>query len=90
MVLKKLHDKICDLLFPPRCVVCDRVMGGRDNGKGSCADCRDRLRLITEPRCMKCGAQLKDDESEYCKSCKEHRHYYDRVHKVLCRHAKPT
>lgn len=78
MVLKKLHDKICDLLFPPRCVVCDRVMGGRDNGKGSCADCRDRLRLITEPRCMKCGAQLKDDESEYCKSCKEHRHYYDR------------
>lgn len=78
MVLKRLHDKLCDLLFPPRCVVCDRVMGRTDVPKGTCASCRDVLKLIKEPRCLKCGAQLEEDETEYCNSCKNRRHYYDK------------
>ncbi len=78
MMLKTLHAKICDLIFPPRCPVCDRPMSSDDRKKGVCAECRGLLKPVREPRCMKCGAQLKDDETEYCRSCKGRRHYYDR------------
>ena len=78
MMLKALNGKICDLLFPPRCPVCDRVMAPGDRKKGVCAECRNDLKLIKEPRCLKCGAQLKADEEEYCRSCRGRRHYYDR------------
>ena len=78
MTLKTIHAIFCDLLFPPRCPVCDRVMAPSDRKKGVCAGCRDTLRLIKEPRCMKCGAQLKENEEEYCPSCRGRKHYFER------------
>lgn len=65
-----------DLLFPPRCPVCDRII---QFGKGDiCGDCLKKaepIRTVREPVCMKCGKPLEEEE-EYCFDCKKKRHLY--------------
>lgn len=63
-----------DLIFPPRCPMCDEVLG-LDEDK-ICKSCLDILPLIKEPTCMKCGKQLEDMEAEYCHDCsRRSRHF---------------
>ncbi len=78
MILKEFNRQLCDLLFPPRCPVCDRVMASGERKKGTCGECRVLLKPISEPRCLKCGARLESEEEEYCRSCRGRKHYYER------------
>lgn len=58
---------IKDLLFPPRCVICDEVVPmGRMT---VCDKCRHYIKPIEEPRCMKCGKRIEDETKEYCLDC---------------------
>lgn len=72
----KGNKLLLDLLFPRRCPVCDRITEGP--GQMVCRDCRKKIVYITEPCCMKCGRQLKDQEKEYCRECEDSRHLYVR------------
>ena len=57
-----VKDKIVELLFPRRCIVCDEpVEAGKEP---VCPSCREELRYVEEPFCMKCGKQLME-EQEY-------------------------
>ena len=67
---------LTDLLFPPRCPVCDRPV--KPFGRDICSECEGMLVRIREPRCLKCGKQLRDEGAEYCYDCGHRRHVYDR------------
>ena len=56
-----------DLIFPPRCPMCDEVLGLEEDK--ICNACLGLLPFIKEPTCMKCGKQLDDKEEEYCQDC---------------------
>ncbi len=62
-----------DLLFPPRCVICDEVTD--DKERGVCKACAGKIAYMKPPFCMKCGKKMNED-GEYCKDCmrKEHRY----------------
>jgi len=61
-----------DLLFPPRCVICDEVTD--DKARGVCKACTEKIAYIKPPFCMKCGKQVMEG-AQYCKDClrREHR-----------------
>ena len=62
-----------DLLYPPRCPICDKVVLP---GEGICAACRKKIRPAAEPACMKCGKPLVDSRQEYCADCRRKKHAF--------------
>ena len=60
-------------LYPDVCPVCSDVMTDQS---GICTTCREKLKYIHNPRCLKCGKQMSDREREYCYDCMTHRHSY--------------
>ena len=68
-----VKERIVDLLFPRRCVVCDEpVITGSEP---VCPECWGELLYIKEPFCMKCGKQLLT-QHEYCEDCQKKKHAY--------------
>lgn len=67
---------ILSLLYPPRCVCCDVVLGR--NEEGCCDKCAAALPWITGPACMKCGKAVAAPEEEYCEDCRRYPHEFDR------------
>ncbi len=70
----KIKERILDLVFPRRCVVCDEPTD--DPKKGVCRACRSKIVYIKDPFCMKCGKQLKQKNTEYCEDCQKRRHLW--------------
>ena len=60
-------DKILDIVFPPRCALCDTVMP--PGGGCVCGECKDKLSFVKEPRCFKCGKTVASSEEEFCMDC---------------------
>ncbi len=73
-IIRRIYRGILDLLFPPRCPICDKVQ--TIALRGICPECRKRVKYIREPRCMKCGKQLREQGQEYCKDCSERVHLF--------------
>ena len=70
--LKKVLDEIIDLVFPPRCPVCDRPLLISDKDRGICRKCIEILPVIKGDRCIKCGRALDDkNEENMCAECKK-------------------
>ncbi|SEP62412.1 comF family protein [Lachnospiraceae bacterium NE2001] len=69
-------EKFLDLLFPPRCALCDDVIPA--GGGHICSDCRKKLIPIKEPTCYKCGKEVNSVETEYCKDCEKRKRSYVR------------
>jgi ComF family protein len=63
--------QILDLIFPPRCPVCDGLLDVQELRSGSRihARCAGRLYPVTEPACFHCGRPLLQEEREYCEDC---------------------
>ena len=51
----KIKEGLSNIVFPPRCPVCDEVIYV---GKDTCEDCRKKVICIGEPSCKKCGKPL--------------------------------
>lgn len=66
-----------DLLFPRRCPVCLDVVS--PPGAWVCDVCRDKLRPVVQPCCMRCGRQLdkRDVVQEFCGNCREKRRSFE-------------
>lgn len=63
-----------DLLYPPRCPVCDGV---RFSGEPVCCPgCKEKLRFITGPACLCCGRPVGSEETEYCYDCAKRKRSY--------------
>lgn len=63
---------ILELLFPPRCPLCDRLLDVsaiRRKQKIHKA-CKKRLYPVSQPFCFHCGKPLEGREKEYCIDCR--------------------
>lgn len=56
-----------------RCPVCDGVL---PLGEQICPQCAEKLQLIHNPFCRKCGKALEDNRREYCGDCERGTHLY--------------
>lgn len=73
--IRKLLQKVIDLLFPRRCPVCGTVLKMDER---ICHDCKKTLGYITEPKCKKCGKPIRQTTQEYCTECDKAKHFYDK------------
>lgn len=64
-----------DCLYPQRCPICDRVI---QRGVGICKGCEDKIKLIGEPTCFKCGKKLLNDDEIFCYDCRKNPKSFDR------------
>lgn len=67
---------LIDMLYPARCPVCREIVIPK--GQRICCGCRDKLKVIAEPRCKKCGKPVEFEEQEYCSDCKHRDFHYVR------------
>ncbi len=68
-----------ELLYPPSCVLCGKVLptdsGKVDNGETLydfekvCETCKGKIKIMEEPTCMKCGKMVESPLVEYCHDC---------------------
>lgn len=72
--MHKFVKKIGELLYPPRCPICDRVNKLWD--KGICGNCLKNVQYVKPPRCLKCGKHIEDKNAEYCSDCEGGTHYF--------------
>ena len=70
-----VFQKIIDLLLPPRCLKCGKILG---TGGGLCPDCFNEITFIAKPYCSRC---LADSRSPFRLS--RSAVYYDEYSKPL-------
>lgn len=75
MNVKRFINMIPDLIFPPRCPVCNEIIS--EGGRLICSECEDNISYVEEPYCMKCGKPVPADDIEYCNDCISKKHKYE-------------
>lgn len=64
---------LLDLIFPPRCAVCDTVLSWGE--KEICKECRKKIQYIRGAVCFCCGKPVKTGQ-EYCFDCEKKKHEF--------------
>lgn len=75
-------QRILDMLYPVRCPVCDEIAIPKEDR--ICSLCRDKLKLISEPRCKKCGKPMEFQEKEYCTDCENKDYHFIHGYSLWC------
>ena len=70
---KSFGENILDILCPKTCPMCDKIISRHEN---ICTTCHSKLVYIHEPKCKKCGKELRDETKEYCADCSVKKHYF--------------
>ena len=60
-------ETLLSVIFPRRCPVCGEIV--LPKGQRICPPCVKKLDFVREPRCLKCGRTLADEQARYCHSC---------------------
>ena len=70
MWVQTLSDSCLDLLFPPRCAICNGYLKVH-GGKGICLACKGRVLPVEEPVCTSCGMEVyaKGSVTRVCGDC---------------------
>ena len=68
--MKSIIDRMLSVLYPKRCVACDKVLLKIEKETGFCRSCVGKIKLVGSVACMKCGGPLRDERTELCKNCK--------------------
>ena len=71
--ISQLDRAFLDLIYPQRCVICDKVISDKER---ICPACRKKIHAVKEPVCMKCGKPLSNPRKEYCGDCETKKHYF--------------
>ena len=66
--MKNIFTNILDLIFPPSCKTCGKVMRG-ERKVCFCRECWDSIRKIKDPFCLYCGKQLILSDDHFCADC---------------------
>ena len=73
---------VAELLFPPRCVICDEIQPISGKGESGlvgnyvCGKCRSYLAYTGTQVCQKCGKPLFNERVEYCPDCRKRPHAF--------------
>lgn len=68
----KILNAILNILLPPRCIKCGKILAGKN---GLCAECFGKIRFISAPLCHRCGRPFLSDNNlkfraiQYCGEC---------------------
>lgn len=73
-VIYKKYQQAISILYPVRCPVCDKPIGGYK--LACCANCQRKLPFIGNCRCFRCGKPVVSEETEYCLDCFGKTHSY--------------
>jgi ComF family protein len=65
--LRLLTGGLLDLVYPPRCLVCERY-----DIPSLCDDCAAAFTAIPEPVCAACGRSVEPELVECCRTCQAH------------------
>ncbi len=65
-----------NMLYPRRCPICSDI--AMPKGELVCPECMDNIPYVKEPRCYRCGKELRDERTEYCFDCSKHTMYYEK------------
>ena len=67
--MRRLLAGLVDLIFPPRCTGCGRVLGD-DDRPPFCPACQAEVRLLRSPLCTRCGAPFDGGAADHlCGAC---------------------
>lgn len=69
--IKGIIAPLLGVLYPKRCVACDKVLLKIEKEMGFCASCSTKVKLVGPVVCMKCGTPIADEREEFCKDCKK-------------------
>lgn len=69
---KKLLEGVLKLLYPSRCVFCEKLCE-----HSICEECKQELIYVEEPCCKKCGKPIRYDTQEYCHDCENREKMFD-------------
>lgn len=75
--MRELAEAFINILYPPVCPACGKVVKGTHGRSVPCDMCRKKFVYVGANHCMKCGKPLKDPDGEYCYDCSRIRHIYD-------------
>ncbi len=73
---RNIIDVFLELLYPKRCVACDKVLLNIEKEMGFCKACSKKIKLVGPDYCLKCGAPVNNKE-ELCHNCKNSGHYFE-------------
>ena len=73
--IASLVSAAADLICPPRCPLCERILLPEEGLV--CSGCRRKLEFIKEPFCLRCGKPLERPDREFCPDCERKPHLYD-------------
>ncbi len=65
--VKSFFDRVIDLIFPRKCIVCENIFDIRAKEKGVCEKCIAIFEKPSGKTCPKCG---RETEQEYCYVCR--------------------
>ena len=68
-----IKEGLLQILFPPRCVVCDEILEAElmRCGRRIHSDCERKLYPVGSNVCFRCGKPLASEAQEYCFDCKK-------------------
>ncbi len=79
--LRIFRRKLEDILYPPRCIICDELL--ETNEQGIHKSCIHLLYPVNEPTCMHCGRPFALPQREYCYDCERKHRKHTRQGKSL-------
>ncbi|SDB38205.1 comF family protein [Pseudobutyrivibrio sp. YE44] len=74
--IKNIITPVLTLLYPKRCVACDKVLLKMEKETGFCRDCIKKVKLVGPVCCLKCGGPISDDTKEFCRNCERNTHAF--------------
>lgn len=89
MWINSCLNRLLTLIFPDRCVFCDKVLGYVKNQLCICPDCAGQLVFLDEEHtCPLCGCRISAEE-KICSTCQTHPHFFDKAVSCLNYEALP-
>ena len=73
---RNIIDVFLELLYPKRCIACDKVLLNIEKEMGFCRACSKKIKLVGPDYCLKCGTPINNKE-ELCHNCKNGSHFFE-------------
>jgi len=71
---ERITDKILNLLFPPKCPFCRKILTGK---APVCKECMSALPYTGEKTCSICGIPIEELSHHICPTCRNRRNYFE-------------